>query len=257
MPETARLADLAGALLALHKRGDPAVLPTVWDAWSANVAATAGFRGLTVGSHPLAGSIGRPDGEGATFAEVTTRVAQITGSVDLPVSVDVESGYGQPASTLIAGLLEAGAVGLNVEDTVHSEGGRLRSSEEHAAFVGEIRAAADAAGVHVVINARTDTFKHRLGSDAERVGLAIERMLACAVAGADCLYPVGFHDEATLAQICAALPLPVNAIADPVDGDLAMYARAGAGRVSFGPIWQLQLAKVSADWLARWHRPTA
>src|SRR5690348_13852264 len=253
MTDRGRLANLADALLALHQPGDPVVLPTVWDAWSAKVAAGAGFRGLTVGSHPLADSIGRPDGEGATFEEVTTRVAQITASVDLPVSVDIESGYGQTASTLIEGLLDAGAVGLNIEDTVHSEGGRMRTSEEHAAFVGELRAAADVAGVHVVINARTDTFKHKLGTDEDRVGIAIARMQACAEAGADSLYPVGFHDEQTLARICTELPLPVNAIANPVDGDLSFYARAGAGRISFGPIWQMQLAKVSADWLARWH----
>lgn len=249
---TAELEAKAQALLALHKPGEPGVLPTVWDAWSANVAVAAGFNGLTVGSHPLADSIGRPDGEGMTFTELTTRVAQITESVAVPVSVDIESGYGESASTLIDGLLAAGAVGLNIEDTVHSEGGRLRTSEEHAALIGELRSAADAAGVHVVLNARTDTFKHKLGSDDERVDIAIARMLACAEAGADSLYPVGFHDEATLARICSALPRPVNAIANLVDGDLAMYARAGAGRISFGPIWQINLAKVSSEWLARW-----
>lgn len=249
---TDALVTKAEALLALHVPGTPGVLPTVWDAWSANVAAQAGFSGLTVGSHPLADSIGRPDGEGMTFTELTTRVTQITSSVDLPVSVDIESGYGESATTLIDGLLEAGAVGLNIEDTVHSEGGRMRSSEEHAALVAELRAAAGAAGVHVVLNARTDTFKNKLGEDDERVDIAIARMQACADAGADSLYPVGFHDEPTLARICAALPLPVNAIANPVDGDLAMYARAGAGRISFGPIWQMNLAKVSGEWLARW-----
>lgn len=249
---TAELEAKAQALLALHQPGKPGVLPTVWDAWSANVAVAAGFSGLTVGSHPLADSIGRPDGEGMTFAELTTRVAQIAASVDVPVSVDIESGYGESAGTLIDGLLAAGAVGLNIEDTVHSDGGRMRSSEEHAALIGELRAAADSAGVHVVLNARTDAFKAKLGTDDERVDIAIARMLACADAGADSLYPVAFHDEATLSRICAALPLPVNAIANPVDGDLAMYARAGAGRISFGPIWQMSLAKVSSDWLARW-----
>jgi 2-methylisocitrate lyase-like PEP mutase family enzyme len=252
MVDTAHLAALADDLLVQHQPGDPAVLPTVCDAWTANVAVAAGFRGLTVGSHPLASSVGRPDGEGMSFTELTTRVSQITGAVEVPVSVDIESGYGQPAAVLIDGLLSAGAVGLNIEDTVHSEGGRLREAQEHADFVGALRAASDATDVHVVLNARTDTFKHKLGTDEERVGIAIDRMLACAEAGADSLYPVGFHDEETLARICAALPLPVNAIANPVDGDLAMYARAGAGRISFGPIWQMSLAKVSADWLARW-----
>jgi 2-methylisocitrate lyase-like PEP mutase family enzyme len=253
MTDTARLAGRATDLLALHVPGDPGVLPTVWDAWSAKTAVAAGFLGLTVGSHPVADSVGRPDGEGMSFTELTDRVTQITRSVEVPVSVDIESGYGQSAATLIDGLLGAGAVGLNIEDTVHGEGGRMRSSEEHAALIGELRAAADAAGVHVVLNARTDTFKNKLGADEERVDLAISRMLACAEAGADSLYPVGFHDEATLARICAALPQPVNAIANPVDGDLAMYARAGAGRISFGPLWQMALAKVSAEWLTRWN----
>lgn len=246
------LATLAERLLALHRPGDPVVLPTVWDAWSAQLAAGAGFEGLTVGSHPVADSVGRPDSEGMSFAELTDRVAQITRSVDIPVSVDVESGYGQQPGALIDGLLTAGAVGLNIEDTVHSEGGRMRTAEEHATLIGNLRAAAESAGVHVVLNARTDTFKQKLGTADERVDLAITRMLACAEAGADSLYPVAFHDEETLTRICAALPLPVNAIANPVDGDLAMYARAGAARISFGPLWQMALAKTSADWLARW-----
>lgn len=242
----------AERLLALHRPGQPGVLPTVWDAWSAQVAVSAGFQGLTVGSHPLADSIGREDGEKMTFQELTTRVSQITGSVDVPVSVDVESGYGESGQALISGLLQAGAVGLNIEDTVHREGGRMRSSEEHAALIAELRAASDAHGVRVVVNARTDTFKNKVGPEEERLDLAVSRMLACAEAGADSLYPVGFHDEATLSRLCSALPLPVNAIADPVTGDLAMIARAGAGRVSFGPLWQMALAKTSSGWLERW-----
>lgn len=246
------LSVLASDLLALHRPGDPVVLPTVWDAWSATVAAGAGFSGLTVGSHPVADSLGRSDGEGMTFDEVTTRVAQITGAVDVPVSVDVEAGYGLAPAAVIEGLLAAGAVGLNIEDTVHSEGGRLRSAQEHAEYVAGLRAAADAAGVGVVINARTDWFKGKHGDEATRVDDAIARLRLCADAGASALYPVGFHDEATLTRLCAELPLPVNAIAKPDDGDLAMIARAGAGRVSFGPTWQMGLAKVSGAWLARW-----
>jgi len=246
------LADRAAALLALHRPGDPGVLPTVWDAWSAKVAVAAGFAGLTVGSHPAAESIGRADGEQMAFTELTDRVAQITGAVDVPVSVDVESGYGLEPAHLVDGLLGAGAVGFNIEDTVHREGGRIRSAEEHADLVGRLRQAADAAGVHLVINARTDAFKARLGDDDERVDLAIDRLRLCAEAGADCLYPVAFHDEATLARITAALPLPVNAIARPDVDDLATYRRAGAGRISFGPLWQMALGRVSGEWLARW-----
>src|SRR6202048_1640336 len=139
----------AQALLALHQPGNPVILPTVWDAWSARLAVDAGFAALTVGSHPVADSVGKPDNEGMSFDDVLARVAQITAAVDVPISVDVESGYGLPASHLIEGLLSVGAVGLNIEDTVHSEGGRLRSSGEHAELVGALRSAADAAGGRV------------------------------------------------------------------------------------------------------------
>ena len=97
IPEEATpdLVTLARTLADLHVPGSPVVLPTVWDAWSAALAADAGFAALTVGSHPVADSIGRTDHEGMTFDELLTRVRQITDAVDLPVSVDVESGYGR------------------------------------------------------------------------------------------------------------------------------------------------------------------
>lgn len=162
--------------MKLHRPGNPVILPTVWDAWSARLAVGAGFAALTVGSHPMADSIGKPDNEGMSFDDVLTRVAQITAAVDVPVSVDIESGYGLPADRLIEGLLSVGAVGLNIEDTVHSEGRRLRSAEEHAELVGALRSAADAAGVHVVINARTDLFLRQDGEESDRVDRAVARL---------------------------------------------------------------------------------
>ncbi|GAA4395494.1 isocitrate lyase/PEP mutase family protein [Tsukamurella soli] len=258
------LAERAATLKSLHRKGDPVVLPTVWDAWSARSAVAAGFAALTIGSHPLADSIGRPDGEGMTFDEAMTRVAQITDAVDAPVSVDIESGYGQPAERLINGLLDAGAVGLNIEDTVHSEGGRLRSPEEHASLVAALRAVADEIGVPVVINARTDVIIKHAGAGSaaggpnesgefdDPVGEAISRLRLCADAGADSLYPVGFHDDATQRRLTDELPLPVNAIAHPATSDLAALTAAGVGRISFGPLLQAALAERAAELLARW-----
>ena len=248
------LADLATTLKSLHRKGDPVVLPTTWDAWSANTAVAAGFSALTVGSHPMADSIGRADGEGMTFDEAMTRVGQITAAAGVPVSVDIESGYGQTAERLINGLLDAGAVGLNIEDTVHSEGGRLREPQEHADLIGALRPAADAAGVHVVINARTDVILKKIGDESDRVDRAIARLRLCADAGADSLYPVGFYDDATLRRLTEELPLPVNAIAHPATGDLAALAAAGAGRISFGPLWQRALTERSNEMLGRWRR---
>ncbi|MGU3290960.1 isocitrate lyase/PEP mutase family protein [Williamsia sp. M5A3_1d] len=246
------LSSKATALLELHKPGDPVILPTVWDAWSANLAVSAGFSALTVGSHPISDSIGKSDNEGLTFDEVLTRIKQITAAVDVPISVDIESGYGEDPNRLIEGLIEAGAVGLNIEDTVHSEGGRLREAQEHADLVGALRAASDAAGVHVVVNARTDLFVKEYGDESDRVDRAISRLKLAAEAGADVLYPVGFHSDDVQKRLTSELPLPVNAIGHPVNSDKAALAGLGVGRVSFGPIWQMVLAERSNEILARW-----
>ena len=249
-------AERAAALLELHQPGNPVILPTVWDAWSARLATDAGFAALTVGSHPLADSIGKPDGEGMSFDDVLTRVAQITAAVDVPVSVDIESGYGQPAARLIEGLLSVGAVGLNIEDTVHSEGKRLRSAGEHAELVRALRSAADATGVHVVINARTDLFLRQDGLEeggaADRIEEAVARLTEAAAAGADVLYPVGRHDPETLRRLATELPLPVNAIALPDRDDPASFGPLGVGRISFGPFLQAALAGRANELLARW-----
>src|SRR4030081_1749152 len=167
------LQERAQALLALHQPGNPVILPTVWDAWSARLAVDAGFAALTVGSHPLADSIGKADQEGMTFEDVLTRVKQITEAVDVPAPGDRRLGSGRPPPRHITGMLDARAVGLNIEDTVHGEGGRLRSSSEHAELVGALRKAAAAAGVHVVINARTDLFLRQDGDESDRVDRAI------------------------------------------------------------------------------------
>jgi 2-methylisocitrate lyase-like PEP mutase family enzyme len=249
---TEALAEKASTLLELHKPGDPVVLPTVWDAWSAALAVEAGFVALTVGSHPVADSIGKPDNEGMTFEDLLTRVAQITEKVDVPISVDIESGYGLPAEELISGLLRAGAVGLNIEDTVHSEGGRLRSSGEHAALVGALRKAADSAGVHVVVNARTDLILKQEGDESDRVDRAIARLKEAADAGADSLYPVGRHDDQTQRRLTSELPLPVNAIALPGQDDPASFGPLGVGRISFGPFLQAALAERAKELLGRW-----
>ena len=176
--------------------------------------------------------------------------------MDVPVSVDIESGYGQPAARLIEGLLSVGAVGLNIEDTVHSEGKRLRSAGEQAELVGALRSAADAAGVHVVINARTDLFLRRDGDDSDRVERAFEEVIArlteAAAAGADVLYPVGHHDPETLRRLATELPLPINAFALPDRDDPASFGPLGVGRISFGPFLQAALAVRARELLARW-----
>lgn len=251
MSETT-LQQRAAALLALHQPGNPVVLPTVWDAWSARLVVGEGFSALSVGSHPLADSIGKADGEVMSFDDLLTRVRQITDAVDVPVSVDIESGYGERPERLIEGLLGVGAVGLNIEDTVHREGKRLRSSAEHAELVRQLRAAADAAGVHVVINARTDLFLRNEGDDADRVDRAIARLSEAAAAGADSLFPPGLRDPEALARLVSEVPLPVSVTVPPDTADLAELTAAGVGRITFGPFLQAVLSARAKEVLGRW-----
>jgi 2-methylisocitrate lyase-like PEP mutase family enzyme len=168
------------------------------------------------------------------------------------VSADLESGYGADPDDIVEGLLAAGAVGLNVEDTVHGEGGRVREVEEHADFVAALRAAADRAGVPVVVTARTDVIMDEVGPAETRLERAIERLRATATAGADVLYPIGDHSDADLRRLCVELPLPVNALAMPGADSRARLAAAGVARVSFGPGLQAALADAAAEVLDAW-----
>ncbi len=246
-----RTTALARRLKALHEER-PLVLPTVWDAWSARLAVDAGFSALTVGSHPLAEALGSGDGEQLAFSEVLIAVRRIVDAVDVPVSVDLESGYGVEPVELVGGLLEAGGVGVNLEDTVHGEGGRLRGADEHAAFVGAVRAAADDLGVPLVVNGRTDLFLRADDQTDALLDEGIARLRALAEAGADSLYPVAVQDDERIAALVAALPRPVNITAFADRDDLERLTRLGVGRISFGPRLQTALAGQATEWLGRW-----
>ncbi|MGW0917239.1 isocitrate lyase/PEP mutase family protein [Streptomyces sp. NPDC002784] len=244
--------ERAQRLKQLHAQYQPLVLPTVWDVWSARTAVAAGFPALTIGSHPLADSRGADDHEGQTFEEVIAAVRPIVAAVDVPVSVDLEAGYGQEPTDIVAGLIGAGAAGLNIEDTVHSDGGRVRSTQEHAAFVGGLRAAADDAGVPLWVNGRTDLFLH--AQDAAGIlDEAIERLRALEQAGADSVYPVAIQDDdELLAAVTGAVGVPVNSTAHPVKHDLERFRRLGVGRVTYGPLLQFALTDAMTDMLKPW-----
>jgi 2-methylisocitrate lyase-like PEP mutase family enzyme len=238
------LATRARKLLDLHHRGTTVVLPTVWDAWSARAVVAAGFPALTIGSHPLADSRGQADNEGMTLDDALDGIRHITAAVDVPVSADVESGYDTPAAELVERVLDAGAVGINVEDTVHSEG-RMRSREEHADYIGSLRAAADVAAVELVINARTDAFLGRAQTFDDPLAEAILRLQACEAAGSRCSYPVLAPDANAVRALLGELSGPINVIAHPVHGStvgsLSDIIALGVHRVSFGPLLQMTL----------------
>ena len=246
----------AATFAQAHESGDLLVLPTVWDAWSARLAESAGFQGLTVGSHPVGDALGPGDGEAMNFTDYMRATTRIVTAVDLPVSVDVESGYGMAATELVQRVLETGAVGINIEDTVRRENGRMRDREEHAQYIADARAAADQAGVDLVINGRTDALIHGTTLFEDPLAEAVERIRLLEQAGARSVYPVGLPDGQSAAAVVAAVSVPVNVTAHPVDGakagSLAELRQLGVRRVSFGPLWQAALAETSRQQLAAW-----
>ncbi|UDY35199.1 isocitrate lyase/PEP mutase family protein [Dermatobacter hominis] len=251
----ADVAARAKQLLDLHHSGRTLVLPTVWDAWSARAVVDAGFPALTIGSHPLADSRGQADNEGMSLHDALDGIARVTGAVDVPVSADVESGYGTDPAELVERVLDAGAVGINVEDTVHGEG-RMRSRQEHADYIGGLRAAADAAGVDLVINARTDAFLGKAETFDDPLAEAIARLQLCESAGSRCSYPVAAPDADAVRTLLAELSGPVNVIAHPVDGSTAGslddLRALGVHRVSMGPFLQRALTGGLQDLVAPW-----
>jgi len=245
----------ASELLRLHHTGTTLVLPTVWDAWSARAVVDAGFPALSVGSHPLADSRGQADNEGMTLDDALDGIRRITAAVDAPVTADVESGYDTPAGELVERVLEAGVAGINVEDTVHSQG-RLREVQEHADYIAAIRAAADQAGVELVINARTDAFLGVHATFEDPLAEAVRRLRACEEAGARCVYPVRVPDNATLRTLLEQLSGPVNVTAHPVEGSMSGslddLRAAGVQRITFGPLLMMALTPKLTELVSPW-----
>ncbi|GAB2569031.1 isocitrate lyase/PEP mutase family protein [Kribbella endophytica] len=250
------LAAKASELLRLHHTGTTLVLPTVWDAWSARTVAAAGFPALSIGSHPLADSRGQKDNEGMSLDDALDGVRRITSAVDVPVTADLESGYNTPAAELVERTLEAGAAGINIEDTVHSES-RLRALTEHADYIAALRAAADAANVDLVINARTDALITKLETFEDPLTEAVNRSKACESAGARCVYPVGIPSPDALKTFLSELSGPLNVTADPVKGAYSgtypELQAAGVHRITFGPLLQFALTEKVTDLLSTWH----
>lgn len=204
--------------------GDPLVLPGPWDAASARVFEEAGFPALATPSAAVAASLGYEDGR-TPADEMFAAVARIVRAVGVPVSADVEGGYGLPPKELVERLLETGAVGCNLEDSVD---GRLKDPHRHADWLAEVRAAA---GDRLFVNARVDTFVRGV-DDPER---AVERAALYIAAGADCVYPIGAPAD-VLPVLRAGVQGPLNMVARLGEGPSpAELGALGATRITFGP----------------------
>jgi len=227
--------DRARAFRQMHDRAAILLLPNAWDAGSARLFARRRFAAIATTSAGMAWSLGYADGEQAPLAEVLAAIARITRVVGLPVTADIETGYGEAPADVAAtvrAVIATGAVGINLEDGRPGHG-PLRPLDEAAARIRAAREAADAAGVPIVINARVDNWmQHEAAAPAERLADAVQRAQAYLAAGADCIYPIGLDDRATLAALVRAVDAPINVAAGPGMPDLAELARLGVARVS-------------------------
>jgi 2-methylisocitrate lyase-like PEP mutase family enzyme len=209
-------------LRALHNGPPMLVLPNAWDVASARVlAGVPGVRALATTSGGVARSLGWEDGEQTPVEEMLRVVERIAAAVTIPVTADLEAGYGDPSRTAAAAL-EAGAAGMNLED---SRGRELLPVEEQVEILRAVRAGAPP----LVLNARVDVFLKGSGEVAQ----AVERGNAYLAGGADCVYPIGVREPAAIRALVEAIDGPINVLVRP-DAPLDWLERVGVARVTYG-----------------------
>ena len=228
----------AQTLLALHTNEDLLVLPNVWNPIGARVLEKQGYPAVATASAAIAESLGYVDGENIRLETVLDILRRIARSVNVPVTADIEAGYAESTTLLketIVSIMQMGVVGINIEDSM-VEGQSLRSVAEQCERIAAIREVAASYDIHLVINARVDSFLvGGFGSDQEIMEDAVMRAKAYVDAGADCIYPVGPGDKETVSQLRRRISAPLNILASASAAGLSDLQRMGINRVSFGP----------------------
>jgi 2-methylisocitrate lyase-like PEP mutase family enzyme len=227
--------DKATALRKLHHQPQPVVFVNVWDAASARIIASLNFPALATTSAGIAYVEGFPDGQAISRDRMLAHVATIAGVVDLPVTADLEGGYGPTVADAVAtvrGAIAAGAVGMNFEDSAGGDA-PLLPADAQAARIRAMRSAGEELGVPFVINARTDVY-HVKGSAEARFTETVARAKAYLQAGADCIFVPFIDDETLIGRLAAAIPGPLNILAGGTTPDIATLTRLGVKRISLG-----------------------
>jgi 2-methylisocitrate lyase-like PEP mutase family enzyme len=227
--------QLAEHFRARHRRKPLLLLPNAWDPISARLFAAAGFDAVATTSAGVAWALGYPDGQQAPWTDVVAATARIVRTVQLPVTADIEQGYGETLDQLaqsITDIIGAGAIGINIEDGTKRAEAPLRSLDEAVERIRAVREAARAAGVPIVMNARTDLYLLNLGEERERFEESVRRGKAYLAAGADCVYPIGLVDPRTIGDFVEAVAAPVNIIARAGLPSVTELGRLGVARVS-------------------------
>ncbi|MFH8796427.1 isocitrate lyase/phosphoenolpyruvate mutase family protein [Streptomyces sp. NPDC017941] len=235
---------------SFHAEGELLVLPNAWDACSAVVMERAGAAAVGSTSAGVSWSLGRPDGQRLTRDEMVAAVGRIATAVQIPVTADIEGGYGptpEDAALTVTAVAAAGAVGVNLEDAPGADGAPLITPPAQAERIAAVREAAAAAGVpDLVINARTDVYMAQVGEADERFDLVLDRAKAYAEAGADVLFVPLLLDPGTLTRLVAEAPLPISVMAWPGGPTVAELKATGVRRISVGTALA-QAAYTAAD----------
>ena len=221
----------------LHQGPGVLVLPNAWDVMSARVFAAAGFGALATSSASIAWSLGRADGENIGREEMVAAIGRVATATGVPVTADIESGYGstpEEVGETVRLVLAAGAVGVNLEDGTPHASSRLRPSADQCARLRAARAAADDAGIPLFINGRTDVYLLGVGEPAERFENAVARAHAMLDAGADGIFVPAVKDLEIIARLAAAIPAPLNVMVVHGLPPVAELAQAGLRRLSTG-----------------------
>jgi 2-methylisocitrate lyase-like PEP mutase family enzyme len=221
----------------MHHSGDILVLANAWDVPSARIFEQAGFPAIGTSSAAIAISLGYPDGQKITREEMLQVVARIAMSVSVPVTADMEAGYGESATAVAdtaKRVIAAGAIGLNIEDSTKRSDHPLFDVEAQVRKIAEIQKVGDRLDVPLVINARTDALMLGQGDKTSRLKEAIDRGKAYNNSGADCFFPVGAIDSRTISEITGQVPCPINILATIGVPSVAELKRLGVRRVSVG-----------------------
>jgi 2-methylisocitrate lyase-like PEP mutase family enzyme len=221
----------------LHEGPGILVLANAWDVVSARVFEEAGFPAVATSSAGVAWAQGYADGEHISRAEMTEVVRRIAAGVAVPVTADMEAGYGREprhVAETVRAVIAAGAVGMNLEDSTRDPADPLFDLALAVERVRAARAVADAAGVPLVLNARTDVYLAAVGDEGGRLEHAVRRANAYREAGADCLFIPGVRDAATIAALVRQVRGPLNVLAGPGTPDVPELQRLGVARLSVG-----------------------
>jgi 2-methylisocitrate lyase-like PEP mutase family enzyme len=224
----------ANALRAMHRGGHILVLPNAWDVASARVFEEAGFGAIATTSAGIAFALGYPDGQRISREEMLTVVRRVAAGVGVPVTADVEAGYGErpeDAARTAREVAEAGAVGMNLEDAT---GDPRRPLFDLTLQVEKVKAVRDAMREEIVLNARTDVYLLELEVPAKRYDAALGRLAAYRDAGADCVFAPGLREPETIKRLVEDLQFPVNILGGPGSPPIPELQNLGVARVSVG-----------------------